>query len=314
MLSRWVFPILLLAGPFLFVDLAHSSGTHAAQEKMPLHEGLGKHHFRISTPVPMAQRYFDQGMILMYGFNHAESARSFRYAQTLDPSCAMCFWGEALVLGPNINAPMDPGVVSQAWTALEKARSLRADTSDKEQALIEALSKRYSQNPPKDRSSLDQAYAEAMRGVAAQFPQDVVIKSLFAESLMDLHPWDFWTKTGEAKPWTDEIVTTLEQALDLNPNNPLANHLYIHAVEASPNPRKALGSAERLPALVPGSGHLVHMPAHIYIRIGWYRQAALANQRAVKIDGHYLNHSHVESIYTAAYVPHNFQFPPRSST
>lgn len=299
MMIAWLTTSLVLTGPM---------PVRAAQEKVPLHEGLGKHHFRVSTSVPMAQRYFDQGMILMYGFNHAESARSFRYAQTLDPSCAMCFWGEALVLGPNINAPMDPGVHQQAWKAVQQALSLRTDASDKEQALILALSKRYSEDPPKDRSSLDQAYAEAMRGVAKRFPQDAVITSLLAEALMDLHPWDFWTKTGKARPWTNEIVSTLEQALDLNPNNPLANHLYIHALEASPNPRKALSSAERLPALVPGSGHLVHMPAHIYIRIGWYRQAAVANQRAVKVDGHYLNHSHVESIYTAAYVPHNFHF------
>ncbi len=291
-----------------FLIMISPLGVSADNQKVPLHDGLGKHHFRISTHIPMAQRYFDQGMILMYGFNHAEAARSFRYAQQLDPTCAMCFWGEALVLGPNINAPMDEGVVPQVWQAVEQARELAKGASEKEQALIEAVSRRYSKEVVKDRSSLDQAYAEAMRGVAKQFPEDAVIGALLAEALMDLHPWDFWTREGKPQPWTPEIVSTLERVLDSNPNLPLGHHLYIHAMEASPHPEKALPSASRLPALVPGSGHLVHMPAHIYIRIGWYREAALANERAVRVDGHYLAHSHVESIYTAAYVPHNFHF------
>lgn len=279
-----------------------------AAEPVRLHEALGRHHFRISTPVPMAQRYFDQGMILMYGFNHAEAARSFQYAQTLDPTCAMCFWGEALVLGPNINAPMADSAVARAWTAVEQARALAKETSAREQALIQAVAARYAQEPVKDRSALDQAYAEAMRGVAQQFPDDPVILGLLAEALMDLHPWDFWTKEGNAQPWTPEIVSTLERVLDLNPNFPLGHHLYIHALEASPHPEKALSSAARLPALVSGSGHLVHMPAHIYIRIGWYRDALVANQRAVQVDEEYLHEAHVESLYTAAYVPHNYHF------
>jgi len=247
-------------------------------------------------------------MILMYGFNHAEAARSFQYAQTLDPTCAMCFWGEALVLGPNINAPMADSAVTQAWTAVEKARALAKGAWEKEQALIQAVAKRYARETLKDRSSLDQAYAEAMRAVAKQFPDDPVIGALLAEALMDLHPWDFWTREGKPQPWTPEIVSTLERVLDLNPNLPLGHHLYIHALEASPHPEKALSSAARLPALVSGSGHLVHMPAHIYIRIGWYRDALVANQRAVRVDDEYLRHSHVESLYTAAYVPHNYHF------
>jgi tetratricopeptide (TPR) repeat protein len=280
----------------------------AKEEAVRLQEGLGRHHFRISTHIPMAQRYFDQGMILMYGFNHAEAARSFRYAQTLDPTCAMCYWGEALVLGPNINAPMADSAVIQAWAAVEQARALAKGASEKEQELIQAVAKRYAQETLKDRSSLDQAYAEAMRAVAKQFPDDPVIGALLAEALMDLHPWDFWTREGKPQPWTPEIVSTLERVLDLNPNLPLGHHLYIHALEASPHPEKALSSAARLPALVSGSGHLVHMPAHIYIRIGWYRDALVANQRAVRVDEEYLHHSHVESLYTAAYVPHNFHF------
>lgn len=280
----------------------------AKDEVVRLHGNLGRHHYRISTPVPMAQRYFDQGMILMYGFNHAEAVRSFQYAQKLDPTCAMCFWGEALALGPNINAPMADAAVPQAHAAVQQAMDLREQATGKERALIQALAKRYAKEVLPDRSILDATYADTMRQVATQFPDDPVIGALFAESLMDLHPWNFWMKDGSAQPWTPEIVSTLERVLDLNPNLPLGHHLYIHALEASPHPEKALSSAARLPALVSGSGHLVHMPAHIYIRIGWYRDALVANQRAVKVDDEYLHDSHVESLYTAAYVPHNFHF------
>jgi tetratricopeptide (TPR) repeat protein len=308
MKSKYIFPLLGILFLFVMIGLGMPNGVQAKEEPVRLHEALGRHHFRISTPIPMAQRYFDQGMILMYGFNHAEAARSFQYAQKLDPTCAMCFWGEALVLGPNINAPMADSAVTQAWTAVEKARALANGASEKEQALIQAVAKRYAQETLKDRSSLDQNYAEAMRAVAKQFPDDPVIGALLAEALMDLHPWDFWTREGKSQPWTPEIVSTLERVLDLNPNLPLGHHLYIHALEASPHPEKALSSAARLPALVSGSGHLVHMPAHIYIRIGWYRDALVANQRAVRVDEEYLQHSHVESLYTAAYVPHNFHF------
>ena len=306
--SKYFPPFLMVVFLLMVGELATLNGLHAKEEKVRLHEALGRHHFRISTPIPMAQRYFDQGMILMYGFNHAEAARSFRYAQKLDPTCAMCFWGEALVLGPNINSPMADSAVPQAWMAVEQARALAKGASEKEQALIQAVAKRYAQEKLEDRTSLDQAYATAMRAVGKQFPDDPVIGALLAEALMDLHPWNFWTKEGKPQPWTPEIVSTLERVLDLNPNLPLGHHLYIHAMEASPHPEKALSSAARLPALVSGSGHLVHMPAHIYIRIGWYRDALVANQRAVRVDEEYLQHSHVESLYTAAYVPHNFHF------
>jgi len=308
MKRMYIFPLLWVLFLFVMVGLGTPNGLQAKEKAVRLHEALGRHHFRISTPIPMAQRYFDQGMILMYGFNHAEAARSFQYAQTLDPTCAMCFWGEALVLGPNINAPMADSAVTQAWAAVEQARALAKGASEKEQALIRAVAKRYAQESLKDRSSLDQAYAEAMRAVAKEFPDDPVIGALLAEALMDLHPWDFWTREGKPQPWTPEIISTLERVLDLNPNLPLGHHLYIHALEASPHPEKALSSAARLPALVSGSGHLVHMPAHIYIRIGWYRDALVANQRAVRVDEEYLHHSHVESLYTAAYVPHNYHF------
>jgi tetratricopeptide (TPR) repeat protein len=203
---------------------------------------------------------------------------------------------------------MDPSVVPQAYKSVQESQALAKNATDKEQALISALAKRYSKTAPTNRRPLDEAYAAAMRDVARRFPGDAVIAALFAESLMDLHPWNFWTKQGEAQPWTAEIVATLERALAIDANIPLANHLYIHAMEASPYAAKAIPSAQRLPSLVPGSGHLVHMPAHIYIRVGRYHDAILANQRAVRIDQGYLSHAHAESIYTIAYVPHNYHF------
>lgn len=308
-MTRSMIPVFVCVFGLLgLVEMNGRSPAYAAEGAMPFLEGLGSHHYPVSTGIPNAQRYFDQGLVLAYGFNHAEAARSFREAQTLDTSCAMCYWGEALVLGPNINAPMEPSAVPQAVAAVGKALALADQVTEKERALIQALATRYSKDVLQDRSALDAAYAEAMRGVAREFPDDPVIGALLAEALMDLHPWNFWRKTGEAQPWTPEIVSTLEEVLDVDPLNPLANHLYIHVMEASPHPEKAIPSAERLPALVPGSGHLVHMPAHIYIRVGRYRDAIDANQEAVKADEHYLNHSHEESIYTAAYVPHNHHF------
>ena len=308
MKNKDLFLLLWALGFFVMSVLGLPNILQAKEEAVRLHDGLGRHHSRISTDIPMAQRYFDQGMILMYGFNHAEAARSFQYAQKLDPTCAMCFWGEALVLGPNINAPMSDSAVPQAFAAVQRALALRENATGKERALIPAVAKRYAQKVSVDRSIFDLTYAEAMRQVVVQFPDDPVIGALLAEALMDLHPWDFWTREGKAQPWTAEIVSTLEQVLDLNPNLPLAHHLYIHAMEASPHPEKALSSASRLPALVPGSGHLVHMPAHIYIRVGLYREAVASNQNAVNVDQYYLKHSHAESIYTAAYVPHNYHF------
>jgi tetratricopeptide (TPR) repeat protein len=286
-----------------------STQTSAPKPGQPLYAGMGMHRYPVSTQIPEAQRYFDQGLILAYGFNHLEAARAFREAYRLDPECAMCYWGEALVLGPNINAPMAPADVPIAYRSLQKAQALAENATPKEQALISALAQRYSENTAADRKSLDEAYAKAMRGVAARFPDDADVLALFAEALMDLHPWNFWTGQSKAQPWTPEIVATLERALTIDADNPLANHLYIHALEASPEAAKALPSARRLPSLVPGSGHLVHMPAHIYIRIGHYRDAILANQQAVKVDKDYLSHAHhAEGIYTLAYVPHNYHF------
>lgn len=289
-----------------FVIALLSLPTHAETQR--LFDDLGSHHYPITVSSDETQRYFDQGLILAFAFNHAEAAHSFRQAYRIDPNCAMCYWGEALVLGPNINAPMAPSAAPQAYELTQKALQLSHSATDKEKALIRALNKRYAKVAPVDRTALNEAYAAAMREVYHRFPDDAVIASMFGEALMDLHPWDFWTKRGQPKPWTMEIVSTLEQALKSDSNNPLANHLYIHALEASPFAEKAIPSARRLPSLVPGSGHLVHMPAHIYIRTGRYRDAILANQQAVKIDHDYMSHNPTESIYTLAYVPHNHHF------
>jgi len=308
--SAYTGPAILLLG--LLVGCSGTQeGISPSQEPngdVPLQSNLGNHTYPISTSVPLAQRYFDQGLILAFGFNHAEAERFFREAQRLDPKCAMCYWGEALVLGPNINAPMVEAAVPQAYEAVQKARAFMIDITPRERSLIEALTHRYSQAVVKDRTSLDNAYADAMRQVWNTYPDDATVGSLFAEALMDLHPWNFWTKSGEVKPWTPEIIITLERVLNHSPDHPLANHLYIHAIEASPYPVRALPSAERLATLVPGSGHLVHMPAHIYLRIGRYADAARANQDAVEVDDHYLTHDHAEGIYTLAYVPHNYHF------
>ncbi len=277
-------------------------------ESITLMDNLGDFHYPITTSDSLVQRYFDQGLILSFGFNHAEAARSFQQAYHFDLDCAVCYWGQALVLGPNINAPMDASAVPEAYNLVQQAIARSGSISGREQALISALSHRYQQQTVDDRTLLDESYANAMREVYQRFPNDALIAALFAESMMDVHPWDYWTKQGDAKPWTEEIVAILERALEIDVNNPLANHLYIHILEASPFVSKAIPSAERLSWLVPGSGHLVHMPAHIYIRTGHYKDAIVANKQAVKADQNYLKHQHEESLYTLAYVPHNHHF------
>lgn len=274
----------------------------------PLFDNLGNHHYPTSTKNDLSQRFFDQGLILSYGFNHQEAARSFREAARLDKEFAMGYWGVALVLGPNINATMEDKDVPEAFAAVQKALSLSDKASEKERQLIGALAKRYSATPKADRSSLDRAYANAMRKVAKAYPNDSNIQALFAESLMDLHPWDYWQKNGKPQPWTAEILDTLEKTLKQDPFHPLANHLYIHAVEASNTPERGLPAAQRLADLVPGAGHLVHMPAHIYIRTGNYHEGSLANQRAVEADAEYITQCRSQGLYPLAYHPHNYHF------
>ncbi len=287
------------------------SGTSPAESptsEVVLFDNLGGHHHPITTDSDLVQRYFDQGLIFAYGFNHSEAERAFMEAARLDPECAMCYWGGALVLGPNINALMEDEAVPKAYDRVQKAVKLSSRVSAREQAYIQALSKRYGPEPLKDRTLLDVAYANAMREVARNFPDDSDAATLFGEALMVLHPWDYWQEDGKPQPWTKEILTVLEVALKLDPNNPGANHLYLHAVEASPNPERGLASADRLRDLVPGIGHMVHMPSHIYIRTGHYHEGSLANERAIKSDQGYAAKTKALGLYPILYIPHNYHF------
>jgi tetratricopeptide (TPR) repeat protein len=276
--------------------------------KAPLFNDLGSFHRRVGTKSKQAQRYFDQGLTLAYGFNHRESGRSFREAARLDAGCGMCWWGAALVLGPNYNAPMSADDVRDAWDFVQKASEAAKKAAPVERALIGALSKRYAAEPPADRRPLDEAYAAAMREVVRQFPDDLDAAALFAESLMNLHPWDLYAHDGSAKPWTPEIVGILEKVLARNPDHIGAIHFYIHATEASNEPQRAEKHADRLGKLVPGAGHLVHMPSHTYIRIGRYRDAMRANEQATKADESYISQCRAQGLYPLAYVPHNWHF------
>jgi len=281
----------------------------AAGGDVPIYQGLGTLAFPVTTRNAQAQSYFNQGLRLSFAFNHAEAQRAFQTAQKLDPDCAACFWGEALILGPNINVPMMPEANAPALAALEKAVSLKSRAGAKERALIEALQLRYSADPKSERPALDAAYADAMQKVAARFPADDTIRTLYAESAMDTQPWDYWEPGGATpKGRGAEIVSSLETVLKRNPTHPGAIHLYIHAVEASTAPERALPYADRLAALMPGAGHIVHMPAHIYYRVGEYRRSLDINKRAVAVDEQYFHGSPSDPLYKSAYYPHNIHF------
>ena len=283
--------------------------------KAPLFDGLDVIHFPISTKNPEAQKYFNQGLALAYGFNHAEAARSFYYATKLNPQCAMCFWGYAYVLGPNYNAGMEPDNYERAYKAIQTAIKLSDKATTKEKALIMALSKRYVSKPIDDRSSLDIAYSEAMQNVTDKFPKDLDIATIYAESIMDLHPWDLYDKNGTPKKWTPEIESLLIKVLQKDPKHIGANHFYIHAVEASKTPERGNLSAKLFDeGLVPGSGHLTHMPSHIYIRTGEYHKGTLANINAVKKDSSYVTLCHAQGAYPLAYYPHNYHFMAACAT
>lgn len=275
----------------------------------PLFDNLGRHGWKVTTRTPEAQAFFDQGLRLAYGFNHGEARRAFRQAQRLDPSCAMCFWGEAFVLGPNINVPMDPAANAPALAALRQAEALAGNATDKEQALIAALAKRYSADPNAERAALDTAWADALGEVAKRFPDDIELAVLHAEAMMDTQPWDYWEDGGRrAKGHALEIVAELERAMTQNPEHPGAIHLYIHAVEASDRPERAQPGADRLAALIPGAGHIVHMPSHIYYRVGRYLDALEANKAAVAADEAYIATVGPTGPYPLAYYPHNVHF------
>ena len=286
----------------------------------PLFEDMGNHTHPITTGNPYVQRYFDQGLTIDFAFNHAESARSFRAAQTLDPDCAMCYWGEALALGPNINVTSNGAVImadherEAAFTAIQKALLLKDSASQKEGDYIDALAKRYNGDLSSARAPLDQAYADAMRSLSQKYPDDDDAASLFAESLMNTMPWNYWIDADNPKPLTVEAIDKLEEVLARNPLHPMAIHLYIHAVESSSKPERAEAPADILLDLVPGAGHLVHMPSHIYWRVGRYADASKSNEMAAAVDEAYIAACNAQGFYPAAYYPHNIHFLWASSS
>ncbi len=318
--------------PFLpaFIILALTAGacdreetpalSDAAREELvaragaPLFEGMGAHHHPITTSSPGAQRYFDQGLVIDFAFNHAESVRSFRAAQRLDSTCALCFWGEALALGPNINVTSNGKVVMQdeertaAYAAIRKAQALKDHVSEQERDYIDALATRYNGDPSTPREPLDSAYVVAMRALHHTYPGDDDAAVLFAEAMMNTMPWDYWLDPENPRPLTEEVIEVLEAVLARTPAHPLAIHLYIHAVEASSQPERAEGPADLLTDLVPGAGHLVHMPSHIYWRVGRYADASAANVRAAEVDEAYIAACNAQGFYPAAYYPHNIHF------
>ncbi|MBR1247430.1 tetratricopeptide repeat protein [Bradyrhizobium sp. AUGA SZCCT0169] len=289
---------------------AASPAPAFADTEPPLWTDIGSTTWKITTANERAQAYFDQGLRLAYAFNHDEARRAFRTAQNLDPDCAMCFWGEALVLGPNINLPMPEDAVAPAYAAAQKAKALAGKASPREQALIGAIAVRYGSDPKAARAPLDAAYAAEMAKAAKQFPEDDEIATLYAEAVMDLSPWDYWKPGGrDAKPQSVPIVPTLERVLARNPNHAGAIHLYIHAVEASDRPKRAEPYADKLRGAVPGAGHLVHMPSHIYYRVGRYLDALEDNKTAVKVDEKYLTETNAPmGVYRLGYYPHNVHF------
>ena len=277
-------------------------------DSVPLYTNLGSHHHAITTNVPTAQQYFDQGLRLVFGFNHGEAIRAFNEAARLDPNCAMCYWGTALAYGPHVNAPMDSAGGVAAYAAVQQALAHLAHASLREQDYIRAVAKRYAAVPPANRAALDSAYARAIGEVVRKYPDDLDAATLYAEAMMDLRPWNYWKQpSGEPYPGTQEIVSQLERVLQSNPNHPGACHYYIHAVEAV-QPEKAIACAERLASLMPGDGHMVHMPAHIYIRVGRYSDAIESNVHAVHTDETYIEDQRPVGVYPLSYYPHNLHF------
>jgi tetratricopeptide (TPR) repeat protein len=304
----------LLAGCAAQGQDAPQSSTHGAHAQSSadarpvLYDTLGSYSYRITTKSAEAQRWFDQGLRLVYAFNHHEAQRAFKEAARLDPSCAMCYWGIAITEGSNYNDPTNADREKKAASAAQEALGLSAGARPAERGMIEALAKRHSTDPAAKRETLDRAYADAMREVARQFPDDLEAGTFFADSMMNLRPWNLWTVDGAPQPGTEELVATLERVIAKNPNHPGALHLYIHAVEASKEPGRAEAAADRLRPLMPGAGHLVHMPSHIYWRIGRYADAVTVNTVAADADRAYFKTANPSPIYRGLYYPHNIDF------
>ena len=331
-LQRWTVCILIGIGPILACEPQRQStgSTTTAQvicrtepydkawyssgQKAQLFDSLGNINFPITSRSPEVQRYFNQGLMLAVGFNHAEAARSFHEATRLDSTCAMAYWGFSYVLGPNYNAGMEPDNYERAYAAIQQAVRLSANCTDKEKALIYALAKRYPAKPVDDRKPYDVAYSDALKQVHEQFPEDADVAALYAESLMDLHPWDLWERDGRPKPWTPNIIALLEKLIKQNPDHIALNHLYIHAVEASKTPERGLRSAAILSRVAPNASHLVHMPSHIYIRTGNYHEGSLSNWQAVRVDSNYLMGNYAQGAFPLSYFPHNYHFLVATAT
>ncbi|MGH8622582.1 MAG: hypothetical protein ACRET3_10615, partial [Burkholderiales bacterium] len=296
-----------MTAPLLATLLAAASPAAHPSDSVPLYTNLGNHSVPITTRVAAAQRYFDQGMRLAYGFNHSEAIRAFAEAARLDSACAMCYWGVAYAHGPHVNAGMDSAAGVAAHAAIQQALKRAARASPREQAYIRAMAARYAAVPPADRAALDSAYARGMADLVRAVPADLDAAALYAEALMDLRPWNYWQKDGTPYPGTTEIIAQLERVIAANPEHPAACHFYIHAVEAVA-PEKAVPCAERLARLMPGAGHIVHMPAHIYIRVGRYADAIQANVHAAHTDETYIEGQKPQGIYPIAYYPHNYHF------
>jgi tetratricopeptide (TPR) repeat protein len=275
----------------------------------PLLRNLGKYQRQVSAKSEDGARFFNQGLILVYGFNHAEALRSFEEAARVEPQWGMAYWGQALALAPNINdSAIGPDREKQGYEAIQKALANKAGLSPVEAALVDALAARFVAGEKVDRAKLNQAYAAAMRTAYDGFPEDPDVATLYADAVMNTMPWDYWSKDGKAKPGVNEAVAALEHAIQVSPEHPGANHIYIHAVEASSNPDRAVPSADRLGGLVPGAGHLVHMPSHIFIRVGRYADGTEANLKAIAADEDYITQCRAQGIYPAAYYPHNIHF------
>jgi tetratricopeptide (TPR) repeat protein len=297
--NRKVFQVVVCSAALLLA-------CHVLAAKEPHYDGIGSYSRKVTTDSPEAQRYFDQAVAFLHGFNHGAAIRAFRQAAEIDPKCAMAHWGTAMACGPHINfIAVPPDAAELAWKELNLARNNGANASPVERALIEALGKRYANPQPEDRTGLDRAYADAMREVWKKFPKDADVGALFAEAMMDLRPWDQWTPQGKPQPGTNEILFTLDAVLKLNPNHPLANHLYIHAVEGSPNPERAMAAADRLRNLQPGIAHNVHMPSHIDIRTGQWLKAVDTNVNAVEADQRYRKIFGPPKGFLNVYVAHN---------
>jgi len=314
MRSAWLTMVGIgLAMPLIAQDREHDHAPALAMAaadsagRTPLYDNLGTYHMAITTRSPVAQRYFDQGLRLTYGFNHDEAIKSYQEGVREDSTCAMCWWGIAYALGPNINAPMDTAAVRPAYEALQRAMRLAPGSTPRERAYIDALGARYTADPAAPRAPLDSAWARAIGDVARRFPTDEDAATLHAESLMDLRPWNYWNNAGKPRaPSTMQTVAILERVVKRTLDHPGACHFYIHAIEASTFAARAVPCAERLGSLVPGAGHLVHMPSHIYMRLGRWNEAVDDNVHAAHVDQEYVAARHPSGVYPIGYVPHNY--------